>query len=369
MRLLLRRTVLAIIVVAAAALAGCSGGPLQPADTVITARFENANGLFRGNAVSVLGMRVGEIAGIRPRGSGVDIDLRIDGSIPLPADVRAVALSDSVLTDRRIELTPPYRGGPELPEHAVLGAERTAVPVEFDSLLAMADKLTTALGGDGHGGGPVADVMGLGTAVTQDNGDRMRTALGELAAALRLGADDGAATRAALTTVVTDLDSLTALAARNDATLREFGSGIHQLADLLAGEGLGTGDTGARLNRILGAVTALLQQNQDKIAALAGNSGVLTTSLAAYNRNIAEFLDVFPLVTDNTYNAIDQNIGAVRATVDINRFLLDGQMVKEVCNLLHLTNLGCDTGTMRDMGPDFGITAILQALADAEGGR
>ncbi|MEU4312106.1 MlaD family protein [Nocardia sp. NPDC024068] len=360
-----RRVVLVIVVFAAAVVAGCSGGPLRPDDTVITARFANANGLFQGNAVSVLGMRVGEIVRVEPRGSGVDIELRVDGSISLPADVRAVAVSDSVLTDRRIELTPAYRGGPELPERATLGPGRTATPVEFDSLLAMVDKLTTALGGDGRGSGPVADLMGLSTAVTAGNGDRMRSALGDLAAALRLGGDGGAATRAAVTTVVTDLDALTAMAARNDGTLREFGAGIHQLADLLAGEGLGTGDTGARLNRIIDAVTLLLQRNQDALASLAGNSGTITAALSDYQRNIAEFLDVFPLVTDNTYHAIDQNVGAVRAVVDVNRFLLDGQMVKEVCNLLHLTNLGCDTGTMRDMGPDFGLTMILQALAEA----
>lgn len=365
MNRLARRLALAIVVLAAAVLAGCSGGPLGPGDTVITARFPNANGLFEGNAVSVLGMRVGEIVRVDPHGSGVDIELRVDGSISLPAGVKAVAVSDSVLTDRRIELTPAYRGGPELPAHAVLGPDRTATPVEFDSLLAMVDKLTTALGGDGKGSGPVADLMGLGAATTAGNGDRMRAALGELAAALRLGADGGAATRAAVTTVVSDLDELTAMAARNDGTLREFGTGVHQLADLLAGEGLGTGDTGARLNRIIDAVTLLLERNQDALAALAGNSATITASLSDYQRNIAEFLDVFPLVTDNTYHAIDQNVGAVRATVDVNRFLLDGQMVKEVCNLLHLTSLGCDTGTMRDMGPDFGLTMILQALEEA----
>ncbi|MEU1983191.1 MCE family protein [Nocardia sp. NPDC019395] len=366
MRRLTRRIALALIVFGMA-FTGCSSAPgLRDSDTTITARFANANGLYTGNAVSVLGMRVGEISEIRPRGTGVDIELTVDGSIRLPADVLAVAVSDSLLTDRRIELSPVYRGGPELPRDAVLGAERTRTPVEFDSLLAMVQKLAGSLGGDGAGNGPVGDLLDLGTGVTAGQGEQMRVALGELSRAMQLGSDQGAATRDAITAVVNNLDALVAVAARNDTTLREFGSGIHQLSDFLATQGLGTGDTGARLNRIVTTVTELLQQNQGTLSGLAGNSNTIFRALADYQGNVGEFLDVFPLLVDNVYNAIDQDIGALRVTFDLNRFLLDGQMVKEVCNLLHLTELGCDTGTMRDMGPDFGLTAILQALAEGQ---
>lgn len=230
----------------------------------------------------------------------------------------------------------------------------------------MVQKLATSLGGDGTGNGPVGDLLDLGTGVTAGHGEQMRTALGELSRALQLGSDRGAATREAITAVVTNLDALVAVAARNDTTLREFGAGVHQLSDFLAAQGLGTGDTGTRLNRIITTVTELLRQNQGTLGALAGNTHTISRALADYQVNIGEFLDVFPLVVDNAYNAIDQNAGALRVTFDMNKFLLDGQMVKEVCNLLHLTELGCDTGTMRDMGPDFGLTAILQALAEGQ---
>ncbi|WP_280415569.1 MCE family protein [Nocardia carnea] len=366
MKRLARRIVLALIVLGVG-FSGCASAPgLRTPDTTITARFANANGLYTGNAVSVLGMRVGEITEIRPGGTGVDIELRVDGAVRLPAEVMAVAISDSVLTDRRIELSPVYRGGPELPREAVLGPGRTRVPVEFDSLFAMVQKLANSLGGDGTGNGPVGDLLDLGTGVTAGHGEQMRTALGELSRALQLGSDQGTATREAVTAVVTNLDALVAVAARNDTTLREFGAGVHQLSDFLTAQGLGSGDTGTRLNRIITTVTELLQQNQGALGALAGNTNTISRALADYHVNIGEFLDVFPLVVDNAYNAIDQNAGALRVTFDLNKFLLDGQMVKEVCNLLHLTELGCDTGTMRDMGPDFGLTAILQALAEGQ---
>ncbi|MET7770041.1 MCE family protein [Nocardia sp. NPDC005366] len=358
---------LAGIVALGAVLAGCSSSisPLN-SDTTITATFDNANGVYPGNVVAVLGMRVGKVVGVRAHGTGVDVELRVNGDVHLPADVRAVTVSDSILTDRHIELTPVYRGGPQLEKNAMLGPDRTNTPIEFDSLLEMVEKLTSALAGDGAGKGPVADLMDLGAAATSGNGDDMRAALNELSGAMRMGDDNGAATRDALTKVVVNLDALTGLAARNDRTIREFGSGIHQLTDLLADQNIGSGTTGATINRILATVTELLQQNRQVLTDLAADSNTIFTSVADYQNNVAEFLDVFPLVTSNTYNAIDQNIGALRATVDLNRLLLDGQMVKEMCNLLNLRNLGCNTGDMRDMGPDFGITAILQALAEAK---
>ncbi|MGY2028158.1 MCE family protein [Nocardia gipuzkoensis] len=354
---------LAVVTLTAACLAGCSSGP--GADTTtITARFANANGLYEGNAVSVLGMRVGRIVRIDARGTDVEVEMSIDSGTQLPADVQAVTISDSILTDRHIELTPVYRGGPTLRAGAMLDTTRTKTPVEFDALLSMAQKLSTSLGGDGNGSGPIADLMKLGDAATSGNGGDMRAALGELSRALQLGEDHGAATRDAITTVVTNLDSLTAAAARNDRTLREFGTAVAQLSDFLAEQQLGAGATGAALNRIIVQVTDLLRRHRGTISELATDANTVSASLAAYDYNIAEFLDVFPLVTDNAYHAIDQNVGALRATIDINRLLLDGQMVKEICNLLQLHNLGCATGTMRDMGPDFGITAILAGIAE-----
>lgn len=356
---------LAAVTVAAAGLAGCSTG--TDTGTTLTAHFANANGLYEGNAVSVLGMPVGRIVGITARGTDVEVRMRIDDDITLPADVRAVTISDSLLTDRHIELTPVHRGGPSLPPDAVLGIDRTRTPVEFDALLSMTQKLATSLGGDGGGDGPIADLMHLGADATSGNGDDIRAALGELSRALQLGPDRGAATADAVATVVTHLDALTATAARNDQQLRDFGTAIAQLSDFLAGQQLGAGSTGATLNQIITRLGDLLLRHQGTVAELTANATTVSAALADYDHNLAAFLDVFPLVTDNAYNAIDHEVGALRAAVDINRILLDGQMVKEICNLLQLQNLGCATGTMSDMGPDFGITAILAGLAERNG--
>ncbi|RDI45038.1 MCE family protein [Nocardia mexicana] len=351
-----------------AVVAGCSGGPLGGlTDTThtVTAQFRNANGLYAGNPVSVLGMRIGKVTEIRPRGSHVDVTMDVDKWVAIPADAQAVTVSDSVLTDRHIEFTPVYRGGPVLPDHAVLGLDRTRTPVEFDSLLAMADQLSNSLGATGNGQGPVAGLLDVGSQIAAGNGNTLREAMTELSRALQLGPDNGEATRAAVTKIVGNLDALTAAAARNDQALRDFGSGVHTLSDILADQNLGGGDTGAKLNQIVTQMTELLERNRGTLQHLSGNANTMTKSMADYDDNLAEFLDVFPLVTDNAYNAIDPNTRALRGTVSLDKFLLDGQMLKSVCNLLGLRELGCATGTARDMGPDFGIGQMLAVIAGA----
>ena len=84
-------------------------------DTVkLTAQFDNAAGLYENNTVAVLGMPVGEVTKITPKGGYVEVEFTVDKDVKVPADAQAVTISNSILTDRQIELTPPYRGGPTL---------------------------------------------------------------------------------------------------------------------------------------------------------------------------------------------------------------------------------------------------------------
>src|SRR5690606_41164143 len=66
-------------------------------------------------------------------------------SSDLPADVKAVILSPTLVTARAIQLTPPYRGGPTLASDAVIPLERTAVPVEWDDFRAQFERLSQTL--------------------------------------------------------------------------------------------------------------------------------------------------------------------------------------------------------------------------------
>ena len=59
-------------------------------------------------------MQVGKVDDIRAEDGHVTVTLSIDRDVDIPADAHAVTVSNSILTDRHVELTPPYRGGATL---------------------------------------------------------------------------------------------------------------------------------------------------------------------------------------------------------------------------------------------------------------
>ena len=355
--------VVTVLVLLIAGAAGSAPAFLSEDGITVTAQFEDAAGLYVGNPVDVLGMRIGKIKKVEQKGTFAKVTLSIDSSVKIPADAVAVTVSDSVLTDRHVEFTPPYKGGPAMRDGATLDLQHTKTPVSFDSLLAMADKLSTSLGGDQKGAGPIANMVDTGAAITSGNGQDIKSALDELSKALRMGDDYGVQTRNAITTIVKNLDSLSTAAAQNDQKIRDFASGVHQMSDLLADQNLGSGDTGAKITQILEQTTDLLQKYRGKLSGTASNADVLVKTLNDYRAQIGEFLNLFPLVVNNAYNAIDKEAKVGRVHVDLTKVVLDGQMLKEVCNRLDLKQLGCNTGKLSDMGPDFGVTAMLAGIA------
>ena len=332
-------------------------------EKVIVAQFDNGAGLYVGNAVSVLGMPIGTVTRVEPHGSRVEVTMSLDAEVDVPADVSAVTVSTSVLTDRHVELTPPYRDGPVLADGDVIGLDRTRTPVDFDRLLSMADTMANELQGDGDGNGPVSQLLNVGAEMTVGNGDAARSALSRLSEALALGDDHGEQTRDAVTAVVDNLSVLSAASADNQQMIGEFGSTMRQLTDVLAASDLGSGETGAKLNAVLEQATDLLQTHRDGLRATAEDATTVTGALVDYRRELAEFLDLTPLLLDNAYNSMDQQNGAARVHAQLEKVFFDSQLTKEVCNLLGMRQLGCATGTLADFGPDFGIGGMLEGMA------
>lgn len=333
-------------------------------DTIsVTAQFDSASGLYEGNVVAVLGMPVGKITKINAKGPYVEVEFTVDRRVKVPATAQAVTVSTSILTDRQIELTPAYRGGPVLENHDTIGLTRTKTPVEFSRVLSVLDKVTKSLEGDGHGGGPIADVINNGTKVVDGRGGEIKSSLDELSRALRLSSDGGAQTREQITTIVKNISSLFNAAAANDGKLREFASTIHQVSQIMADEDIGSGNTGKRFDQLVQRAGDLLDENRDTIKqALVNGNGTVKT-VTDHKRDLAEMLDVAPMLADNAYNMIDRANGAVRARFLTDRLLFDSQYTKEICNLMGLRQLGCSTGTIQDFGPDFGLTYVLDGMA------
>ena len=75
--------------------------------------------------------------------------MTVNSGVPVPADAKAVVVAASVVSDRYIQLTPAYTGGPQLADDAVIPVSRTAVPVEVDQIYTSLNRLAQALGPNG----------------------------------------------------------------------------------------------------------------------------------------------------------------------------------------------------------------------------
>ncbi len=361
-RIIISATATALAVAAIAALTAAA--PLLiPRSITVTAHFKDAVGLYGGNAVSVLGLPVGKVTKVETRAKYVAVTMEIDRDVAIPADVTAVTVSASLLTDRHIELTPPYSGGPRLHDGDLVGIGNTRTPVEFDKTLTVMDKLGTALRGDPQGGGPLGDLVNLGSRITTASGADIKTTLDKLSQALKVGPDGGSHTQKTIQQIVTNLSDLTASAAGKDAQIRQFGSNVRQLSDLLADQDLGSGRTGAKANEILQQLTDLMERHRDQLRGTFADARTITASLADNRRELEEILDVGPLTVDNIYNVIDPQAGSIRVHLMTDKLLFNSQMSKEVCNLMGLKQLGCATGTLKDYGPDFGLNSMLDLMA------
>ena len=358
--------ILGVVALVAAGIFGYNAWKLAQArmnNITLIAQFDSSAGLYPTNNVQVLGMKVGSVKKVTPKTGYVEVEFTVDKNVKIPADAQAVTLQTSILAERSIELTPPYRGGPVLEDHSTIPLTRTKTPVEFTRTLDMVDRLATSLNGDGKGNGAVRTLVDSAAAMADGNGERIKSALGELSKSLKLSADGGAQTKEQLTAVVDNLSTLMDGAAANEGTLRDFGSTIRVLSQVLADEDLGSGSTGKQLNTVLTQLGELLEKNRDTIKSVVANGDTAIAATIDNQRDLAETLDIAPLTLDNLYNVIDRENGAIRVHLLTDKLLFDSQTVKEVCNLMHLRQLGCSTGTLQDFGPDFGVSYILDGLA------
>ncbi|HEX2049649.1 MAG TPA: MCE family protein [Actinomycetota bacterium] len=146
----MRKLVKPLAVVVALLLAGgayaATGGLDKDDETYeVTAYFTKAIGLFENSDVTVLGVAVGKVTNVEPVGTTVRVDMEISKDHPVPVNATAQIVPISVISDRYVQLAPPYVAGRTLPDGAVLEVDRTRIPAELDDVFLQLKKLLEAI--------------------------------------------------------------------------------------------------------------------------------------------------------------------------------------------------------------------------------
>jgi phospholipid/cholesterol/gamma-HCH transport system substrate-binding protein len=291
--------VAAVIALISAGLVLTSGGP----DSQITAYFSEAIGVYPGSTVRILGVQVGTIDAVQPEGKQVKVTMTINSGVPVPASADAVVVAASVVSDRYIQLTPPYTSGPQLASNAVIPASRTATPVEVDQLYASLTKLATDLGPNGvNKHGALSDVINTGAAnLAGTNGkdfNNMITQLGQATRTLSGSRDNFFAT-------INNLQQFTTMLKDNNSQVILAQQQLAQVTGFLANDRQALAGALSQLSTALGQVQSFIANNRSLITSNVTKLASITKILVNERASLAQAVNYAPLAVDNVLGAYD----------------------------------------------------------------
>ena len=151
----------------------------------VTAYFPEALALYPGDRVQIMGVEVGAIDSITPRGDKMEVRFHYDNKYKVPANATASIINPSLVASRDIQLSPPYTGGPVMKDGAVIPIERAQVPVEWDELRNSINRILQGLGPTAQQPkGPFGDIIESAANGLAGKGQQINRTLNALSEAL-----------------------------------------------------------------------------------------------------------------------------------------------------------------------------------------
>jgi phospholipid/cholesterol/gamma-HCH transport system substrate-binding protein len=127
-------------------------------------------GIFTNAEVDYRGVPVGRVGDMRLTATGIQVDLRITSSRPIPDDLKAVVADRSVIGEQYLDLQPQRSAGPYLRDGSKIAQADTTLPPSVESVLVNTDQLVASV--------PIASLQTVVNELydaTQDVGQQLRT--------------------------------------------------------------------------------------------------------------------------------------------------------------------------------------------------
>lgn len=279
--------------------------------TTITAYFPTATAIYPGDDVRVSGMKVGTIAAIRPDGTRAKLVMHVDHSVPIPADAKAVIVAQNLVAARYVQLTPAYRSsGPTMADGAVIPADRTAVPVEWDQVKAQLMRMATELGPNSKVSTPAvarfidsaADALGDG------NGAKLRQTLAQLSAVARTFADGSGNA----VDIIKNLQTFLGALRDSNVQIVQFDNRLATLTSVLDDNKSDLDAALTDLSSAVGEVQRFIAGSRDATAEQLRRLNDVTQTVVDNKMELKNGLHIAPNALANLYNAYDPDVGSIR---------------------------------------------------------
>ncbi|WP_245400524.1 MCE family protein [Nocardia albiluteola] len=281
--------------------------------THITAYFPSTNGIYSGDNVEILGVKVGRIDSIEPGKDNVKVTMTVDRGVDIPADARGVIISPSLVSARFVQLAPAYTGGPKMHDNAVIPIERTAVPVEWDDIKAELTKLSKALGPEGNDKqGSLGRFLNTADAnLANGNAQSLRDTLHELSTTLGTLSDS----RSDLFGTIRNLQQLVDVLSKSNDQIVQFGGRLASVSSVLSGVST---DLGTGLDNLASAIADVKQFLDERGPALTESVqrlGDVTQILVDKKSNLENLLHDAPNGLANFYQIYKPAQGSLAGDV------------------------------------------------------
>ncbi|GAA3525817.1 MCE family protein [Aeromicrobium panaciterrae] len=329
----------------------------------LTVDFEQTNSVYKGSDVKILGVPVGRVEKLTPRGDVVRAKISYDGDVKLPKDVKAVVVSPSIVGDRFIQLAPAYDGGAVLKDDAFLSVDRTAVPVELDAIYQSLDDLAVALGPKGaNKEGALSTFLGDSAKQLDGQGAQLNQTIrnfGKLSTTLSNNKDE-------LFGSLREVEDFVTLLRTNDSTVRAFNDSTARVSTVLEGEREDLAGTLKALSLALVDVNSLIKENRTALKGNIDNIGSLAALLAKHKDELEEITINAPTALTNVSLAYNGPSGTLDTRANLTELLFGSirNPAGLVCNLLGETINGDGLcSSLAGLLPDVDLPALPRAAA------
>ena len=285
--------------------------------THLVAYFDNSNGIFTGDDVIILGVKVGQIDTIEPQPQRAKIGFWVNAKYKLPTNVNAIILSPKLITSRAIQLTPAYTSGPILGDGAVIAQSHTAVPVEYDDLRQQLQKFAESLQPNQPGGvSPLGSLINTTADNLRGQGAQIRDAVIKLSQAVSALGDhstDTFSTIKNLATLVTALHSSADL-------MRHLNTNLAAVTALIANDPNEIAHAVTDLNTAAEEVATFLADNREALGTSVDKFASISTALTDSLDDVKQTLHSLPNVLSNFVNIYNPAQGAITGVLSVNNF-------------------------------------------------
>jgi virulence factor Mce-like protein len=286
--------------------------------TTITAYFTKATAIYPGDTVQTAGVTVGHISEIDAEGTRTRMTLSVDHGVPVPADAKAVIVSQNLVAARYVELTPAYEpdDGPTLTDGATIPLERTAVPVEWDQVKEQLMRLATDLGPRSDAPPSISRFIDSAASALDGNGDKLREVIAQLSGVARVLADGSGD----IVDIIANLQTFVTALRDSNTQIVQFQDRFATLTSVVEESRSDLDAAVTNLSSAIGEVQRFIAGSRNQTSEQVQRLANVTQNLVVHRTDLENVLHVAPNAVANAYNIWNPDSGDVNGSFVLTNF-------------------------------------------------